>query len=492
MGSNVIATPTFVTGPNNNLATVDVFSGTASGIVNSIASLAAQYNVDLIGMLRAGSAAAQLLPVVEGIANGSLLLNPANAIARLLTASSTLTSVVGGSSVTSAFNSLSDGLQSAISAGGQVLGQVEATVGGVVSSIANGAISDIQGLGSLINNFAGTAEFMMVDNQALVSMAAGIINSAAKYGISGAFASMVKNITNPYVLNGIIQQTLPNLVATGDLTSLQAITGLTSAAGISAINPSFCSAFTTSYSRSASGNSSQALPTDDTATWDSVMDCYNAANPGWNIASRAGDSDGTSTIDLTSLQSGTDDFNSALAAGVFASAQTDPQVAATDTTTPFYALAPAYDQVDTDQQLKDMYPNTYIDPALRSTPVTVEPTQLQTASTSAVNAATSTTAVQATPSGLTAAQTQQVIAQGYETTAQSQQNLNAGYNDGMITFDGPAPNDPVGSQPNPATYQSSSDGTSSSQPTSNNAVNWSNTDPNDALFEGLVGVAQGN
>jgi hypothetical protein len=453
MGSNALAEPSFVTGPNDNLLAVDVFSGTAAGIVNSIASLAAQYDVDLIGMLRAGSAAAQALPVVQGVTNGSLLLNPQAAIARLLTASNTLTAAVGSTPVTSAFNSLSSSLQSVLAAPASVMGQVEVTVGSAVSQILNGAISDVAGLGSLINAFSNSSDFLITDTQALTGMAAGIINAAASYGISGAFGAMVSEITNPTVLNGIIQQTLPNLVAASDLTSLQAVASSTTAAGISSINPAFLSSFTTSYSRSATGaNTTQATPAMDGQTWNSIFTCFNTASPGWNTVQRAGDvtissgpdptSTAVSSINITALQGGTDDFNSALAAGVFASAQTTPGAAATDLITPFYGLAPLYPAVDPNVQMKAMYPNTYIDPALRASQPTVEPTQLMAGSNTVVNAATSSTVVQ-NPT-LTTGSTRSSGAQSGGSTVLS----------GGSSLPTPAANDTVGNQPNPATYTS--------------------------------------
>ncbi len=483
MASNVLAKPSFLTGPNDKLATVDVFSGTAAGIVNSITSLAAKYDVDLIGMLRAGAAAAQVIPLVQGIANGNLLLNPQAAIARLLTASNVLTAAVGANPVTSAFNALSDGLQSTLSEAGQVMGQVEATVGGVVSTIMNGAVSDIQGLGGLINGFAGASTFLLTDNQALIGMAAGVINAAAKYGITGAFGAMVSQITNPHILNGIIRQTMPNLVVTSDLTSLQALVGAAGPAGISSINPSFLSSFTTTYNRNASGASNaQSTPVSDAATWNSIQSCYNAANPGWNYATRAGDSSAQSTIDLSSLQGGTDDFNSNLAAGVFASSTTSPTVTATDTTTPFYALAPVFTGVDPNQQLANMYPNTYFDPALRSTPQSVDPTQLQTGAGAGVSAATSTSIIQAAT-----APTMGTRPDGTISSAQAAANAAAGYNTGQLVFDDapssappPPANDRVANQPNPVTYQSVSSGSTT---TTNNGINWAlNQSPDDAGY----------
>lgn len=480
MGSNVLAVPSFVTGPNDAMVTVDVYSGTSSGIVNSISSLAKQYDVDLIGMLRAGAAAAKLVPIVEGIVNGKLLMNPQAALARLLTASNTLVAAVGGTNLSAAFSTLSEGIQMGFAEAGQIVGSVEATVGGVVSNIVNGGISDIQGLGSMINSFAGANVFMMTDNQALIGMAAGVINQASRYGVSGAFNAMISQITSPYIINGIVQQTMPGLLSASDINSLSQIARAVGTGGIKNINPSFCLNFTQSYVRSASGNAQQATPSADYDNYQSILDCYDQANPGWNIADRIGDS---STIDLTSLQSGTDDFNSALAAGVYESAQTDPSVAPTDTTTPFYGLAPAYDAVDPDQQLKDMYPNTYIDPAQRSTQQSVDPMQLQTGAGAAVSAATSSTAVQASPNTVNtngvlttnnadgtvtavvgsqtftipAGQQPKRNADGTINTAEFVKEAQDGYNSGAMVFDDQAttqaPNDRVADTPNPVTYK---------------------------------------
>jgi hypothetical protein len=479
MPSNKIAGPSFVTGPNDKLLTVDVFTGSASGIVNSIESLAAKYDVDLIGMLRAGAAAAKLLPVVEGLVNGKLLLNPQAAIARLLTASNTLVGAVGGSSLNSVFNTLSSGVQAGISEAGQVLGSVEATVGGVVSTIANGAISDIQSLGGLINGFANSSgAFMMIDTQALAGMAAGVINQCAQYGISGAFQQMVSNITNPRVLNSIIAQTLPNLVGASDINGLQALANVANVVGITAVNPQMLSSFTTGYSRSASGSYQQSSPNQDATTWTQISDCYGTADPTWDSYQRTGDASGDPSIDLTSLQGGTDDFNSTLAAGVFSAAPAD-------TTTPLYALATVYPAQPVDTQLKSMYPNTYIDPALRSTPLPVEPTQLSVDTQTVVSAATSTTAVQIAPSSGSSANQYGTI-----TSAQAAAQSAAGYNSGAIVFDNDTPvatpaatpvtpkvNDQVGSQPNPATYQTIDGALYSVTPGngeawSSTAINW--------------------
>lgn len=393
MPSNKIALPSFVTGPRDALVTVDVFSGTAGGIVNSIQSLAAKYDVDLIGMLRAGAAAAQLIPVIEGIANGKLLMNPQAAIARLLTASNTLVAAVGGplNALNSTFNALSSDVQAGIAAAGQVIGDVEVTIGNVVSTVANGAISDIQALGGMINQMAGGSGFLMVDTQALGGFAAGIINQCAKYGISGAFAQITKNITDPRVLNAIIGSTLPNLISASDIGGLQALANVANIVGIAAVNPRMLPSFTRAYIRLGSGSTQQASPYQDASTWGDISGCYATADPSWNVASRAGDSSDDPTLDLSALQNGTDDFNSVLSAGVFNTAATTPS----DTTTPFYGLAPLYPDQSVDSLLKQNYPNTYIDPALRGSDTVVEPTQAQYDTGSLVNAATSPTAMTA-------------------------------------------------------------------------------------------------
>jgi hypothetical protein len=455
MPSNIIARPTFQTGPRDNLITVDVFTGTSGGIVNSIKALSQKYDVDLIGMLRAGAAVAQAIPVIEGIAHGKLLMNPQAAIARLLTASNTLVGALGGpiNALNSTFSALSADVQAGIAAAGQVVGEVEVAIGGVVSSVVNGAIGDIQALGGLINQFAGGNGFLMVDVQALGGFAAGVINECARYGISGAFAQMTKNITDPRVLNAIIGSTLPNLISASDIGGLQALANVANVVGIGAINPRMLPQFTRAYVRIGSGSVQQATPYQDSQNWNDMMDCYDTAQPDWNVASRAGDDPSDPTLDITALQNGTEDFNAALSAGVYNNSAS----ASPDDNTHFYALAPLYEDTDVNQQMKDAYPNSYIDPALRSTDQVIDPRQVQNDTTPAVDASTSETAYQ--PSTSVTNQIPVKRADGTINSAQKAKEMAMGYNSGALVFDdneapqnSTATNDSVADTPSPVTF----------------------------------------
>lgn len=429
MSSGALANPGFLTGPGDNLATVDVYSGTAAGIINSIQSLAARYDVNLIGMLRAGAAAAQLLPLVQGVANGQLLMNPQATIARILTASNTLVQAATGGTINSAFSALSPSIQSSIGSSAQVVGSVQTSVGGVVSSIANGAIGDIQSLGKLINSFSASSPFLMIDNQALGGTAAGVINQCANLGVSGVFQSMVSQITSPTVLSAIVKQTLPNLVRAGDLASLQSLASVAGPAGIAAVNPGVISQFVQTYNRTTSGNVTQATPALDSTTYTQMMSVFNTAAPSWNVCTRTSSGTDDNAIDLSSMIGGTSDFNSALAAGVANTADPDEQL---------YGLATTCPATDVDTLLKNMYPGSYIDPALRTSGMPVDPSQVGTAT--GVSAATSTTAILAS-STIPAS-----------TTSSS---------------------DPVSSQPNAATFRLLSSRTAAT--VANNQINWLTT-----------------
>ncbi|MBB5409287.1 hypothetical protein HDG34_003228 [Paraburkholderia sp. HC6.4b] len=432
MPSGALANPGFLTGPGDNLAAVDVYSGTAAGIINSIQSLAAKYDVNLIGMLRAGAAAAQLLPLVQGVANGQLLMNPQNTIARILTASNTLVQAASGGTlsgtVNSAFTALSPSIQSSIGASAQVVGSVQTSVGGVMSSITNGAIGDIQSLGKLINSFSGSSSFMMIDNQALGGVAAGVINQCASLGVSGVFQPLVSQITSPTVLSAIVKQTLPSLVRTGDLASLQSLVAVAGAAGIAAVNPGVISQFAQTYVRTASGNVTQATPALDSTTYTQMMSVFDTAAPSWNVCTRSTPSADDNTIDISSIIGGTDNFNSVLAAGVASSSDLGEQL---------YGLAAACPVTNVDLLLKNTYPGSYIDPALRSTGTPVDPSQAGISA--GVNAATSTTAVQVT-SGIAVTQS--------------------------------LPNDPVCSQPNAGTIGLLSSNSATQVTMTNTQINW--------------------
>ena len=428
MPSSALANPGFLTGPADNLATVDVYSGTAGGIINSIQSLAAKYNVNLIGMLRAGAAAAKLLPLVEGIANGQLLMNPQNTIARILTASNTLVQAASGGTINSAFSALSPAIQNSIGSSAQVVGSVQTGIGGVVSTISNGAINDIQSLGKLVNAFSGSSPFMMIDNQALGGVVAGVVNQSASLGVAGVFQPLVSQITNPTVLSAIVRQTLPSLVRTGDLASLQSLATVAGPAGIAAINPGVISQFVQSYNRTTSGSVTQATPALDPATYTQMISVFDTASPSWNVCTRSGTGVNDNAIDLSSIMGGTGDFNSALAAGVANTTDPDEQL---------YGLAAACPTTSVDTLLKSMYPASYIDPALRTTGMPVDPSQAGIAS--GVSAATSTTAIQVS-SASTAA-----------TTPSS---------------------DRVSSQPNAATFSLLSSGAAAQAAVTNTQINW--------------------
>ncbi|WP_233874279.1 hypothetical protein [Paraburkholderia adhaesiva] len=437
MSSGVLANPGFLTGPADSLAAIDVYSGTAAGIVNSIQSLAAKYDVNLLGMLRAGAAAAQLLPLVQSVANGQLLMNPQNTIARILTASNTLVQAVSGGTVNSAVSALSPTAQASLTSPAQVIGSVQASVGGVVSSIANGAITDIQSLGRLINAFSGSSSFMMIDNQALGGVAASVINQCASLGVSGVFAPLVSQITSPTVLSAIVSQTLPSLVSTGDLASLQSLAATAGPAGIAAVNPMVIAQFVQTYNRNASGALSQATPALDTLTYVQMINVFDTASPSWKICTRSSTRPDDDAIDISSLIGGTDDFNSVLAAGVSSATDPDEQL---------YGLAATCPLTDVDTLLKNQYPGAYIDPALRITGQSVDPSQAGT--TTGVSAATSTTAIQTTTTAATAATST------------------------------PPASDPVSGQSNASTWalllsgSSSSSGTGASTTVTNNQINW--------------------
>ncbi|WP_144106717.1 hypothetical protein [Paraburkholderia sp. BCC1886] len=385
MAVTPLASTTFLTGPNDALETVDVYAGDAGVVINAIASLAAAFDVDAVGLLRASSTAAQAVPTTETVANSDTLASTTSATARTTTAANAVTTTTAAAStVNTAFNTLSTTVQTALTAAATTVGDVTTAVNGIVSTITNGGISDVQSLGAIINAFSGSTTFTVSDAQALAGIVAGVINQCAAYGISGAFAPMVSNITSTAVLSSVIAQTLSTLIKSGDLVSLQALVTQASSAGVSAINPSALSDFTSGYSRSASGNAQQATPSQGATTWASVLAFFAGADPTWNVSTRTSVGADDNATDITTLQDGSDDFKSVLAAGVMNS--TDPAVQ-------LYALAAVYPVADVDTDLKAFYPNAYIDPALRMTPKYVEPDQLSSAS--AVSAATSTSQITA-------------------------------------------------------------------------------------------------
>ncbi len=342
-----LAQPTFFTGPSDTLATVDAYTA-AGGVVNAISDVLSNLGIVIPDILKGGAALASLLPIATGIANGTLIANPAALLSRVLASSSQLSAAFPFAS-SAIQSSLTVGL-SAVNAVQGAVGTVEATVNGVVTQVESSVFSAASQVASLVTSFAGNATAMVLnDVGAVASVASGLVGQVLGLGIPNAFGVVTLGITDPNVLKQTAQFCLPAVIAAGDAQSLISMGGVLTTGSLGLMNPTAVSNFASSYSRSKSvGGSLSNSPSNDTQTYTSAMSGFAAVNPTWNSCSRNGVPSG----DISSLTGASSDFNSVVSNATMGLPPGSPDQD--------FALAGVYGQTDVMSSLAESFPRTVL------------------------------------------------------------------------------------------------------------------------------------
>ena len=205
--SSLLSIPVFVSGPDDKLATVDLYK--ASGkLVNELRDISDTFQASALDGLKGGnnlldsakssiikgfdSAKLGIQLDTDSLMKGLISVNPGmmSALKSLpSTIQGELTKVSGFSSIAGTFN-------------------------GIASQISKANLSTLNGIGSLINGVCKTnLPFNFTDKNALAQFSASLIVQASKVGIKGAFKAFVDNITDKKVLKGIVANIASHAIA---------------------------------------------------------------------------------------------------------------------------------------------------------------------------------------------------------------------------------------------------------------------------------------
>lgn len=205
--SSLLSTPVFVSGPDDKLATVDLYK--ASGkLINELRDISDTFNASALDALKGGnnlldsdklsiikdfdSAKMGIQLDTDSLMKGLIATNPGmmSALKSLpTTMQGVLTKVKGFANITGTFN-------------------------GIYSEISKANLSTLNGLGALINGVCKVnLPFNFTDKSALAQFSAALIIQASKVGIKGAFKAFVDNITDKKVLKGIVASIASHAVA---------------------------------------------------------------------------------------------------------------------------------------------------------------------------------------------------------------------------------------------------------------------------------------
>lgn len=266
-----LALPTFVTGPNDKLATPDIYTQKGQ-VLNSFQDIIKDISAFLPSILQGGKAIAQWIPIISQIKNGNLNIN---SLAERL--NSTLPGMLG------AFSKVLDPQTTNLILGAtKEYGKIAVTVGNTVNLVKNTNFSNLSSIGGVVNALAGNANAMgLTDNSNLGATIGGILQSAGRYGVGGLYQTVTSVLSDGDRLFQAASKAYPGLAANSDLASLKQY-AVSIPAGLSAtISPSVAGDVARQFARTTAMDPNPSSSNDGSII-KSVVSTFNAVRADWN------------------------------------------------------------------------------------------------------------------------------------------------------------------------------------------------------------------
>ena len=345
-----LALPSFVTGPNDKLATPDIYTQKGQ-VLNSFQDIVKDIQAIMPSILQGGKAIAQWIPVISQIKNGNLDIN--SLVARL---DSTLPGMLGSFSKV-----LDPQTQNTILGLTKEYGSIAVTVGNTVNLVKNTNFSNLAGIGRVVTSLSGNANaFGLSDYSNLGATIGGVLASAGRYGVGGLYQTVTGLLTDSSRLYQAATKAYPGLVANSDVASLKQYAFSLPTGVAAAISPNVAGDFASQFSRTTTLNANPSASNDGSILQD-VVGAFSAVKDNWNQVKSdigvtvAGITQATSTLGLDSrfdlsdlCTSANSDFASMVGNGVM-SMPTDGKE---------YVLTGLYSGMDVSQALQQQFPKT--------------------------------------------------------------------------------------------------------------------------------------
>lgn len=334
-----LATPTFLSGPQDDLASVDVYDQKSLEVINSIQDLQDEQELSLYDSLRGGAAGAMdtdtILQSYSGA--GELVVNKDNLIKRL---SATSSSVLSG--IRNISNQVAGAINKAIPGNAPLL----AKVGTIVKQVQSTNLHSLASIGGTIANLTGNPQlFSLQDQGAQIGLYSGLVQEASRLGIPNSFGELMAAVENPYILRQVALQALPTIVGTSDIHSLGAMAEQLARGNVKHMLPQVVQQFASSFQRTT------VLPAHEQKhEWGQIQDTFDDIDPDWRTCRRELD-DGTTeeVLSLHNLSSASEELRQSCTMNALVSEDPDEQL---------LVLANVFDPVTVDEHLGQEFPQT--------------------------------------------------------------------------------------------------------------------------------------
>jgi len=333
LSKKLLAAPTFKTGPNDQLATLDVYNKNNAQIVNKIQDIAGIFNSDSTNIMRAGAIISKNFPVITNKVGDLISVNKENLVARISAISRTVSSKVSelGDSFTSGIKDV------------PLFNEVYTAVGNVYSKVTDVDLGALKPIVSTIQDLAGDANVMqLVDRDSEAALYIGIISEASRNGIPDSYSGVVSLLDNPTVRNTVIRNVLPYAIDTSDVRMLASIldSDTSSMALLSSLDliRSFSQKYKSGYGY---GENEEYL------SFESLYASYNKINDIWNKKTVIENGEEKTILDLSKIMDSSNDFKMSLL-NYFKIKEDDPDV--------MLSFINAFSKTTVEEELKKMLP----------------------------------------------------------------------------------------------------------------------------------------
>lgn len=216
ISSALLAKSTFVSGINDKLIALDVYTKDNKNIVNKIQDITKAFDVDLTNILKGGDFIESNFPIIKDIKGELVNINVDNLVARV---ASSIPDVTG------TLRSIGDGVLGKIKEYAP-LQEVFTTVNGIATQVKEAAYTGLADVSKMIGEVTGNVDiFKVIDKDAVSAMYSGLIKEASALGIPDSFSAVVSSISDNKILSNVIKNILPTVIGETDVRMLQSIVG---------------------------------------------------------------------------------------------------------------------------------------------------------------------------------------------------------------------------------------------------------------------------
>lgn len=347
MSSPEIAAGSFACGPNDEVATADIYklkSAMGGGIkpITSIQELNASIDDATFKFALTDGAVADFLSASNGIPKFDK---------DLLTAR-----ILGTSSEFKAsFNELNSMLKNGALASTfkDKAASLMCTVNGTKSMIDSANIGSVKALGSFVNKYTGMPLFSGQDKGAIAGLLSSVVTTSSTLGISGAFTSLAATVSDNGIMGRVTRAVLPIALKNSDTRLLREMSGSQVGSLINVFSPGFTQNFSKVFTyrgdRGGMGGSG-ALN-----TFEDVFRSFENIDNQWSVLQRGGI--GNTALNIMSIIGGSKDFQRLISTGIkyWETEKRDGKTAPVSVD-PMMLLANMFQEISVGQAIKRDFP----------------------------------------------------------------------------------------------------------------------------------------